>query len=551
MKNLNFLAVLFTALLFTSNLSAQIVVNGDFEQATGPGHPNNATNWDRGCSENINTSGWFQGTSDLYTASSLPAQNRINPRLAGTYNFAGMLGPQMSTINGQPTLVRKESVINKVINGPFVANRQYTVSFYGARAYFGNIGQNTNVKAEIVLRVAGDCTQEKVIPINTNIPIQNFGEGANATNNWTFLTTTFTLSQAEAAQQFDAIEIRHQYEGFDINFPDFLFVDELTMSYIDMDPCPENLGLEIDCNRGEISVTNLPAGATVTSTTWIKKRKITGAGTVIISEEGNYPTIIAQGDGYYEVTMTFTLPDGTECTVTSSIFYSEDDCCLITHPDGLQAWLASNNNVVGYQTVSACGTTFNVPIICNSNREYTFDISLCPGIEGYSIFNGHFNPANCTDFNTLYGTAGSGTIPSTLTLISGQYQPGEINNLTIYATDPGLNPTSQSVNILWIPGTSDDCFDTKNFNAGNDRPTQELEIKGIHPNPASDFATVSLNQSASGAVGVFSTDGRELKMVSFNDQNEITFETMDLPNGMYIVKIMANNKTITHKLIKE
>ena len=482
MKRMNLIAILFTALSFAFNLSAQTVVNGGFEQATGPGHPNYATNWDRGCSQNYsNVSGWFQGTSDLYTAGSMPAQNRVNPRTANNYNFAGMIGPKMATINGQQTLKRMESVINQV-NGTFVANRQYTISFYAARAYFGAIGQQTNVKMEALLRVYGDCNQEKLIPININLPIQNYGEGANATNNWTYLTATFTLTAAEEAQQFDAIEIRPKYEG--VNFTiEHIFVDDLTMSYVDLSTadiealnpisyssepsyygnidvahfcegdifvdgsgsenetsyyitvkewdlmnwipvpggvsyttqpingqvpasidleaaigtslstgafyqasiivgpnwdadwlyftvdecCPDELELEIDCNRSEISVTNLPQGATVTSTTWVRKRKITGAGTVILTGATNYSTIVAQQDGYYEVTMTMVLANGMECTVTGMIYYSEDNCCQVLYPNGLKAWVAANNNVIGYQTVAACGTTFNVPIICNKS----------------------------------------------------------------------------------------------------------------------------------------------------------------------------------------
>lgn len=673
MRKMNFLAVLVTALLFVFNLSAQTIVNGGFEQATSNGHPNNATNWDRGCSQFYSTqSGWYQGTSDLYTtaAGSMPAQNRVNPRTANNYNFAGMLGPKMGTVNGQPTLIRGESVINKV-NGTFVANRQYTISFYAARAYFGNVGQNTNVKAEAVLRVDGNCTLEKVIPININIPIQNFGEGPNATNNWTYLTATFTLTAAEAANQFNAIELRHKYEGFDINFPDFLFVDDLAMSYVDLSTadvepvnpisystepsyygnieiahfcegeifvdgsgsanetnyyitvkewdlmswtpvaggqsftsqtfngqvpanidleaaigaslntgafyqvsiivgpnwnadwlyisvdecCPDELELEVDCARGEISVIDLPAGSTVTSTTWSYKKKILGTGTVFLTGNTNYSTVTAsQGNGYYLVTMTIILADGTECTVSGMVHYSEEACCQISYPNGLEAWVSANNNVIGYQSVAACGTTFNVPIICNASREYSFDISLCPNIDGYSIYNSHFNASNCTDITTLYSTAGSGTIPSTLTLNSNQYELGELNHLVIYATDPGLNPTFQEVHILYIPHNGDLCSGQLGKSLiSTDETSAEgvVEISTIHPNPANDFTTVSLNQSTSGTVRILAMDGRVLTSVSFDDQREVSLSTMELPNGMYIVELKANNQTITKKLIKE
>ncbi len=318
------------------------------------------------------------------------------------------------------------------------------------------------------------------------------------------------------------------------------------------DECPEGLELEVDCEKGRISVVNLPQGSTITFTKWSWKKKITGTATQFFAGSGNYSSVSpVMGNGFYEVTMTITLANGMECEVTGIAFYSDDDCCQITHPDGLQASLAANNNVVGYQTVSACGATFNVPIICNEGREYAFDISLCPGIEGYSIFNGEFNPSTCTDISTLYSLAGSGTIPSTLTLTSGEYALGQINNLTIYATDPGLNPTSQSVNILWIPGNSEQCSNTKKRIVNDEVPTKELEISAIHPNPANDFTTVSWNKLASGTVGIYAMDGRELTSVSFEDQREVQLSTMDLPNGMYIVKLIVDNQTITEKLIKE
>ncbi|NVK65845.1 MAG: T9SS type A sorting domain-containing protein [Flavobacteriales bacterium] len=318
------------------------------------------------------------------------------------------------------------------------------------------------------------------------------------------------------------------------------------------DECPEGLELEVDCEKGRINVVNLPQGSTVTFTKWSWKKKITGTATQFFAGSGNYSSVSpVMGNGFYEVTMTITLANGMECEVTGIAFYSDDDCCQITHPDGLQASLAANNNVVGYQTVSACGATFNVPIICNKEREYAFDISLCPGIEGYSIFNGEFNPSTCTDISTLYSLAGSGTIPSTLTLTSGEYAVGQINNLTIYATDPGLTPTFQSVNILWIPGNSEQCSNTKNRIVNDEVPTKELEISAIHPNPANDFTTVSWNKLASGTVGIYAMDGRELTSVSFEDQREVQLSTMDLPNGMYIVKLIVDNQTITEKLIKE
>ncbi|MBF6609003.1 MAG: choice-of-anchor B family protein [Flavobacterium sp.] len=75
---------------------------------------------------------------------------------------------------------------------------------------------------------------------------------------------------------------------------------------------------------------------------------------------------------------------------------------------------------------------------------------------------------------------------------------------------------------------------------------QSIDEAFISPNPASDFATINLNQSIEN-VEVFNILGNKVRSYAPNNP-EFTFNTADLARGMYIVKI--NGKLVKKLMIK-
>ncbi|NRA10466.1 MAG: hypothetical protein HRT57_00755, partial [Crocinitomicaceae bacterium] len=221
MKRMKPLLMFIALMSLITQVNAQTIVNGDFEQgnpAGGYSLLSNATGWFDGCGQ------WFNGnpsSCDLYGANNIPAQGRVNPRLGATYNFAGMVGPNSESDT-------RESVINEV-SGSFTSTDVYTLSFFIARAYFSWSDQPTTIQMEALLRINGNCVDEKLIPINVDIPVQNFGFGSSATNNWTLVSTTFTLSTAEFNQGFNSIEIRPKYTGVSMGV-EHIFIDDVVLT---------------------------------------------------------------------------------------------------------------------------------------------------------------------------------------------------------------------------------------------------------------------------------------------------------------------------------
>ncbi|MCE1202267.1 MAG: T9SS type A sorting domain-containing protein [Bacteroidia bacterium] len=76
---------------------------------------------------------------------------------------------------------------------------------------------------------------------------------------------------------------------------------------------------------------------------------------------------------------------------------------------------------------------------------------------------------------------------------------------------------------------------------------------GIQPNPARDFAVLTLNDAFSGNVQVVVTDRMNLPILTrnfnLNDSHELRIALEGLKSGVYFVSIIANEKRMTQKLI--
>jgi hypothetical protein len=100
------------------------------------------------------------------------------------------------------------------------------------------------------------------------------------------------------------------------------------------------------------------------------------------------------------------------------------------------------------------------------------------------------------------------------------------------------------------------CSDEISFTLGTSsvqNPAEEVQIS-LYPNPASGVATleVQFKQATEAQVEIINPLGQRVRMASFKDATQLT-ELIDLEGmipGLYLVRIMANGKTISRKLVK-
>ncbi len=88
----------------------------------------------------------------------------------------------------------------------------------------------------------------------------------------------------------------------------------------------------------------------------------------------------------------------------------------------------------------------------------------------------------------------------------------------------------------------------------NSSSTNEVNINGVYPNPASDKANIDFTLSASGnvTIDIYNVYGKLVANVfnSFiNDGfNSVNFNTKDLPTGVYFITLRTANESITKQL---
>ena len=73
----------------------------------------------------------------------------------------------------------------------------------------------------------------------------------------------------------------------------------------------------------------------------------------------------------------------------------------------------------------------------------------------------------------------------------------------------------------------------------------------IYPNPASNSVTVSGRNLSLNNVEMTDVNGRVVKTINLNGVDESQIEISDLASGVYLLKIISNEGTVTKKLVKE
>ncbi len=72
----------------------------------------------------------------------------------------------------------------------------------------------------------------------------------------------------------------------------------------------------------------------------------------------------------------------------------------------------------------------------------------------------------------------------------------------------------------------------------------------VYPNPANDYAVISLEDAISGTVLIFNLNGNVVQKEIINGKS-ITISTTNLASGVYVVNIISNKGLIVKKLVKK
>ena len=135
----------------------------------------------------------------------------------------------------------------------------------------------------------------------------------------------------------------------------------------------------------------------------------------------------------------------------------------------------------------------------------------------------------------------SGNLPTGLTLSSS----GEISG----------TPTVAGTSSFAVKATNGTESDTKSLSitiaVGNPGIAQIGDvISNIYPNPATTQLTIDLKEEGHADVTIYNVLGQAIQQESLNNL-QTTIDIANLPAGVYMVKVMQNNKAHTVKLFKE
>lgn len=82
--------------------------------------------------------------------------------------------------------------------------------------------------------------------------------------------------------------------------------------------------------------------------------------------------------------------------------------------------------------------------------------------------------------------------------------------------------------------------------------TNEIEEENhfsIFPNPASESVSVFIDKAESGTISLFNLNGQKINSVVISNQTNATINVSELPNGIYLLHIALENKSVISKRI--
>lgn len=81
--------------------------------------------------------------------------------------------------------------------------------------------------------------------------------------------------------------------------------------------------------------------------------------------------------------------------------------------------------------------------------------------------------------------------------------------------------------------------------------TSELPDNAVYPNPGTGIFRVKLNGIPSGQVEVVAGDGQGVFNRSFRNQSEMEVDIRNSTPGIYILRVVSDQKVLTKKIVKK
>lgn len=320
--------------------------------------------------------------------------------------------------------------------------------------------------------------------------------------------------------------------------------DSEMMLFVVEECCPEELILEIDCERGTVSIANLPNGITNLNTAWYQQQ---GNSSVHLGKYDGATSIPVTQFGTYTVVTSFTMPNGVECELVTTIEYNGRSCCEqlgahLSHLDVPNSGTVTVNTIpYGNQVIPITNCRPGIRVAAECESGYYI------GIEPFDPVAWQAIPGP-TYSNHTNGTLGGGgnIVPINFSNLYA-FVPNSFYLITIGLGDPG--PPYD--NFEYIVIRTNDCL----YKAGTEFETIDQEESALDvslaPNPATNATTIRLNQSKSGKISVLSLMGKTLSSIDFYEQQEVLITTEELPAGVYLIHVEIDGITTAKRFIKE
>ena len=535
MKKLLFSLTLFL-FLFT-NAQTEFIINGNFEAGsvpTGTGQIESADNWFNGLEPNPDL---YDAKSSAASQVNLPARGYVYPNNNGETNnrFIGLWGPNLT-----PQEDVKEFAMTP-LSTPITQTGTYVLSLKVSRDGAINFDPEfRQLKATLYSSTSNNPGAFKDFPINFDIPILNETPG----NNWIELYATVDINSIDVGYALDYLElcVQNNWTNFNV-FGDlsmgYVYIDDVSLQKVE---CPNRLALSIDCTSKMISIDNLPIGATVNHTTWYYRKKVTGSSYIIANDDGLISSVQAVNNGYYTVSIQFTLLDGTICSLSQVIFFSEENCC---EDEGFVAWY-DTEGATPFTATEAC--TISGSGFCRD--KIRIKGGSCMG-EYYQLTFWDFDlNSSCTASPQHVWSTYIQSIPGQLTIdLSNQLPEGYYMMEFATGDNPNGGPTwDYNYDFVWVK----DCVNSRNANETRSGQHMQEESLHVYPNPAKNTLTIDLGQEVKdGTLTVYSPDGKVLMTNPIVNSKNIQLNIEELGRGLYLLKVKLEGRITTKRFIKE
>jgi hypothetical protein len=287
--------------------------------------------------------------------------------------------------------------------------------------------------------------------------------------------------------------------------------------------------------------------------------------------------LIAAGFPADKRAKTFTTTSCHRC------WWGFGSCCNTLDRQTIMTGLASTNTIphfsnpaINFQGVSTgeVGVRNNARILketaCQVANYLPYTVPFSVTISGSTYCNGYDTytwsantancPANISSVNWEFSTNGIDYSPFSTgspLVTSLPLDPQYDGYVYLRVTATCSNNTTATDYIQIYVYSSNSPYLKGNDNEGNNKQNQiksDYDNVLIAPNPTSDKVQVSLRTEASSTLTVSLQDltGKTLKSIQNKDVNEgimqFEFDVKSYPNGIYLIHIQSDGKTVTRKL---